>query len=356
MPAVRHLVRQALLAALIALPLPALAEVAARLDLVSGAVVVTGLEGADRAALLANPELLRLQVAGLDSTRGTPVILEDRGANLIIKPRFDLRSGTAYTLDLNGASLELVPLTAEATVPRLVGFTPSQAVIPANTLRLYLHFSEPMARGQIRDSVRLLGHDDTEVQSPFLNLEAELWDPTQTRVTLLFDPGRIKQGVGPNTQDGAPLMTSETYRLVVSEAMLSAEGAPLGQEASVAFRVGAAERRAILPDDWQILPPPAGSQAPLTVAFDRIFDSGAVLRLLTVEDPQGDYVRGQIETDGGGWSLIPNQPWQVGAYKVIVDPEFEDVSGNTIGTAFDAVVGTIGTKHDPIILTFNITQ
>lgn len=356
MTAVRHLVRQALLAALIALPLPALAEVSARLDPVSGAVVVTGLEGAGRAALLANPELLRLQVAGLDSTRGMPVLLEDQGATLIITPRFDLRSGSAYILDLNGTGLELEPPTAGATVPRLVGFAPSQAVIPANTLRFYLHFSEPMARGQIRNSVRLLGHDDIEVPSPFLNLKAELWDPTQTRVTLLFDPGRIKQGVGPNTQDGAPLMTGETYRLVVSEAMLSAAGAPLGQEASITFRVGAAERRAILPDYWQILPPPAGSHAPLTVAFDRIIDSGAVLRLLTVEDPQGDHVRGQIETDGGGWSLIPTQPWQVGAYKVIVDPELEDVSGNTIGAAFDAAAGTIGTKHDPIILTFNITQ
>lgn len=356
MTAVRHLVRQALLAALIALPLPALAEVSARLDPVSGAVVVTGLEGAGRAALLANPELLRLQVAGLDSTRGMPVLLEDQGATLIITPRFDLRSGSAYILDLNGTGLELEPPTAGATVPRLVGFAPSQAVIPANTLRLYLHFSEPMARGQLRDSVALLGRDGTAVPSPFLNLEAELWDPSQTRATLLLDPGRIKQDVGPNTQAGAPLMIGETYRLVVSDAMQRAAGASLGQEASVAFRIGDAERRALVPEDWQILAPSAGSYAPVTVAFDRIIDSGTVLRLLTVKDPQGDPVRGQIETDGGGWSLIPNQPWQRGTYKLIADPELEDVSGNTIGAAFDAVAGTIGTKQEPITLTFNITQ
>lgn len=353
---IRHLVRQALLAALIAVPLPVLAELAARFDTVSGAVVVTGLEGAGRAALLANPELLLLQVARLDSTRGMPVTLRDQDASLVIEPRFDLKSGTVYTLALNGTTLEIVPPTTEATVPRLVGFAPSQAVIPANTLRLYLHFSEPMARGQLRDAVVLIGHDATEVPSPFLNLEVELWDPSQTRATLLLDPGRIKQGVGPNTQGGAPLMTGEAYRLVVSEAMQSAAGAPLEQEASVAFRVGDAERSAIVPDDWQILPPPVGSHAPVTVAFDRIIDGGAVLRLLTVEDPQGVPVRGQIETDSGGWSLIPNQPWQDGTYKVIVDPELEDVSGNTISAAFDAVVGTIGTKHAPIILTFNITQ
>ena len=87
----RHLVRQAWLAALIALPLPALAEVAARIDPVSGAVMVTGLEGADRAALLANPELLRLQVARLNSTRGMPVTLRDQGAVLCIQPGFNLK-------------------------------------------------------------------------------------------------------------------------------------------------------------------------------------------------------------------------------------------------------------------------
>ncbi len=356
MRSVRYLVRQALLAALIVLPLPALAEVAARIDHVSGAIMVTGLEDADRAALLTNPELLRLQVARLDSTRGMPVTLRDQGAALSIQPRFNLKPGTAYVLDLNGTTLEIVPPAAEATVPRLVGFAPSQAVIPANTLRLYLHFSEPMARGQLRDAVALLGRDGTAVPSPFLNLETELWDPSQTRATLLLDPGRIKQGVGPNAQAGAPLMTGETYRLVVSDAMQSAASVPFGQEASVTFRIGDAERRALVPEDWQILAPSAGSYAPVTVAFDRIIDSGTVLRLLTVKDPQGDPVRGQIETDGGGWSLIPNQPWQGGTYKLIVDPELEDVSGNTIGAAFDAVAGTIGTKQEPITLTFNITQ
>ncbi len=348
--------RQALLAALIGLPLPGLAEVAARFDPLSGNIVVKGLEGEDRTALMANPDLLRLQVASLNNTRSMPVTLDRQGAFLTIQPRFGLKPGTPYVLDLNGTRLDIIPPAAEAIVPSLVAFVPSQSVIPANTLRLYLHFSEPMARGQLREAVALLERDGTEVSSPFLNLEAELWDPNQTRVTLLLDPGRIKQGVGPNVLAGAPLVAGENYQLVISGAMQSAAGVPLGQEASVAFRVGDVERTAITPASWQVLPPAAGSHAALTVAFDRIIDSGAVLRLLTVEDPQGGHIRGQIETDGGGWSLIPSQPWQTGTYKLIIDPELEDVSGNTIGAAFDAAAGTIGSKQAPIILTFNITQ
>lgn len=356
MRTVRHVLRQALLAAFIALPLPGLAQMAAQFDPVSGNVVVTGLADEDRAKLRENLDLLRLHVASSQSARGMPVTLEDQGATLVIKPRFDLRSGTVYRLDLNGTALEITPPTTEATAPHLVGFAPSQAVLPANTLRLYLHFSEPMARGQLREAVALIDRNGAEVPSPFLNLEAELWDPTQTRATLLLDPGRIKQGVGPNLQGGAPLKAGESYRLVVSDAMQSAAGVALGQQASVAFRVGAAERTAITPASWQILPPSAGSHAPLTIAFDRIIDSAAALRWLSVRDPQGQPVRGQLETDGGGWSLTPNQPWQLGPYTVIVDPELEDVSGNTIGAAFDAAPGTIGTTQAPIILTFNVTH
>jgi len=213
-----------------------------------------------------------------------------------------------------------------------------------------------MARGQLRDTVRLIGRDGTEVPSPFLNLHSELWDSAQTRATLLLDPGRIKQGVGPNTQGGAPLINGENYLLVISGTMQSAAGVALGQDVSAVFRAGLAERSAIAPESWQTLSPPAGSFEPLTVAFDRIIDSGAALRMLSVESPQGGQVRGQIETDGGGWSLIPDRRWQAGTYKLIIDPELEDVSGNTIGAAFDAAAGTIGIKQDPIILTFEITQ
>jgi hypothetical protein len=44
-------------------------------------------------------------------------------------------------------------------------------------------------------------------------------------------------------------------------------------------------------------------------------------------------------------ALVPEQAWQAGVYQLIVDPELEDVSGNTIGAPFDAAPGTIGADH-----------
>jgi hypothetical protein len=353
-----YFMRQALLAACLTFPMPSLADPGARFDAASNTVRLTGLEASQRAEILLHAEALRLMVASLGSARGMPVTLNEQDADIVITPRFALRAGTDYVLSLDLADrsydLDLALPVAEVSTPELIVFSPSQVVIPANTLRLYVQFSEPMARGQLRDVVTLMASDGTQVQSPFLNLEAELWDPSQSRATLLLDPGRIKQGVGPNTQAGAPLQPGKSYRLVVSARMESAAGIALGADVTIGFRVGPAERRALSPEGWQILPPAAGSHAPLTVAFDRIMDSGAVRRLLRLQDSAGRALRGQITTDGGGWSFVPERAWQAGGYQLIVDPELEDVSGNTIGAPFDAAPGTIGTDQESIILTIDI--
>ena len=194
----------------------------------------------------------------------------------------------------------------------------------------------------MRDSISLVRGDGQIVDSPFLNLETELWDGNQKRLTLLLDPGRIKQSVGPNTIAGAPLVDGQRYQLVVSGKMKSAKGALLGSDRRAVFEVGAPERRAIDPQDWDVATPHAGSTLPFTLTFDRIMDSGAAPRLLSLIDPNGAAVSGTLYTDGGGWSLTPRTPWEPGYYQLLIDPELEDVAGNTIRAAFDATAGTIG--------------
>lgn len=348
MTRVTKLVRRVLLAVLIASPLPSAAEIAAQFDTETGAVHVTGLEDTERTVLLASPERMTLKVAGASSVRGTPFKASEASDVLVINPRFALRLGMDYELTLDDTALPVVLPTPDAPTPQLVVISPSQGVIPANTLRMYLQFSEPMARGYIRDAVTLLRADGSEVPSPFLTLGPELWDGSQTRVTLFFDPGRIKQGVGPNATVGAPLIAGESYRLVVRGALQSAAGEALGSDVSVAFRVGPAIRRPIDPTAWQILTPPAGTQAPLTVAFGRIIDTGVVRRLVTLRDADGNQMQGHIETDGGGWSLTPHRPWAAGDYALLIDAELEDISGNTPGVPFDAQEGTIGTVQTAI--------
>lgn len=360
MSALGHLVRQASLAALTLLPLPALADVSAAFDAPTGRIIVTGLTAEERSALVSDPDRLRLRIENAASDRGMMVTLDGQPDALVVVPRFPLRSGAQYRLDLSPAGKDVtLPVdlpAANAPMPTVTGFSPSQSVIPANTLRLYIAFSEPMARGQVLKSVRLLQADGGQVDSPFLNLDAELWDPSQTRITLLLDPGRIKQGLGPNNRAGVPLKDGERYRLVVEGAMKSARGAPLGEDVELTFRAGPPEQRAIAPGDWGIITPPAGTLAPLSLSFDRIMDSGAVRRMLSVEDPAGDRIGGRISTDGGGWSIVPDRPWNIGSYTLHIAAELEDISGNTVSTPFDAPAGTIGTADAAVSLAVEIDR
>jgi len=341
-------VRHALLAVLIASPLPMSAEVVARYEVASGQVHVTGLDDEQRNEIVASPNLMTLRVARAASTRGTPFGVTETSDGLLLTPRFTLRKGTDYELELDGIKLPISLPALEAPQPRLTGLSPSQGVVPSNTLRMYLHFSEPMARGQIRDSIRLTRADGTEIANPFLTLGPELWNGSQTRITLLFDPGRIKQGVGPNATVGPPLIANESYLLEISGEMESAAGKALGSDIFVAFQAGPAERRPIDPTSWQLLLPPPGTQETFTVAFDRIVDIGIAQRFLKLRDPNGQILKGHIQTDGGGWSITPETPWIAGDYVLVVDPEFEDISGNTPSVPFDAKSGTIGTGHSAI--------
>lgn len=318
----------------------AVAEPAAQLDTATGAVVVTGLPSGDLNEVAAAGDRVRLQLSDAPERPGMLVRVTAVGDQLQIHPRFPLVAGNAYDLSIGlregsfDVALRIPPVGAD--VPRVVGLLPGGGALPANALRVYIAFSQPMARGQVRDSIRLETAAGTVVPQPFLALETELWDARQERLTVVFDPGRVKQGVGPNLSLGAPLQAGESYRLVVAETMESAAGVPLGEAHVFEVSVGPAERRAVDPAVWQVSPLRAGTRDPLIVVFDRPMDPAALAYTLALTDRSDRAISGQRETDGRRWSFTPDAPWDDGPHHLMVHPELEDVAGNTLGAPFDA--------------------
>ena len=167
---VKKLVRQVLTAALILVPLDAVAGISAKLD--AGGILITGIDAAGRQALMQEPGRVRLQRAGSTGANGMLVSLTANPTSVRIKPRFVLRPGREYelNLDLPGHddfrwSFALKAERPEA--PKLTGFAPRTGTIPANTLRFYLSFSRPMARGQVREAIRLVRADGSVVEVTF---------------------------------------------------------------------------------------------------------------------------------------------------------------------------------------------
>lgn len=85
--------RQALLAACIILPLPTLADPYAQFDAATGTVHLGGLDASERAEALLRDTAVRLQVANLDTVRGMRVTITEQGPDIVILPHFALRIG-----------------------------------------------------------------------------------------------------------------------------------------------------------------------------------------------------------------------------------------------------------------------
>ncbi|MEM8960927.1 MAG: hypothetical protein AAGD38_05575 [Acidobacteriota bacterium] len=72
---------------------------------------------------------------------------------------------------------------------------PTADRLPANLLRAYVYFTEPMDRVGMLSSIDLLDADGEVVPGVFLANRHDLFSPDGRRLTLIFDPGRVKTGL-----------------------------------------------------------------------------------------------------------------------------------------------------------------
>jgi hypothetical protein len=209
------------------------------------------------------------------------------------------------------------------------------------------------------------------VTAAFLHVDEELWDASRQRLTVLFDPGRIKRGLRANLEDGAPLAPAaganggRTFRVVVDQDWRDGKGRPLIEAASKTLQVTDADRTSPDVREWVLEEPAAGTTQPLTVRFDEPLDRTLVERWIHVVDAAGQRIEGRVaigerETS---WSFTPAQAWTAGAHQVIVDPRIEDLAGNTPAFLFDAEIpkddrasSHVRKDHPPIALPFSTTR
>ncbi len=120
------------------------------------------------------------------------------------------------------------PIQPAQPTAKVAEVYPSSAELPENLLHFYLHFSAPMSRGEAYRHISLVNAATGKaVDSPFLELDEELWSSDGTRFTLVFDPGRIKRGIKPREELGPVLEAGKSYLLVVDRDWPDAQGRPL---------------------------------------------------------------------------------------------------------------------------------
>jgi hypothetical protein len=192
------------------------------------------------------------------------------------------------------------------------------------------------------------------VEKTFLELVPELWDGETRRLTLLFDPGRIKRGLRPRQDLGSALIAGDRYSLVIEASLEDAEGYPLAVTARESFKVHDADRISPDPARWVVQVPVVGSRDTLRVLLDEAVDHALLERMLSVVGPDGESVNGEALVDEGEtrWSLVQDEDWEAGSFSVRADVRLEDRAGNRLDVLFDQEMGQENREAptDPFVL------
>jgi hypothetical protein len=213
---------------------------------------------------------------------------------------------------------------------------PSASLLPDNLLKFYIQFSAPMSRGEAWTRIHLVDESGVPVKLPFLEIVQELWDRDNRRLTVLFDPGRIKRGLARREQMGPALVEGKEYSLVVDREFQDARGVPMRTEFRKQFRVAPSDREPSRIAQWKLTVPVRNSADALVVGFSKSMDWAMLQRTLYVRGPGGKVAgTATIGRDETEWRFVPAEPWKPGEYELVVDNSFEDWAGNRIGRPFD---------------------
>jgi hypothetical protein len=260
---------------------------------------------------------------------------------VIFQPRFPLRPGVKYRAVFRAVQPEVtatfeIPATRTAPSTRVEQVYPTTPVLPGNQLKFYICFTAPMQRGEAWRRVHLYDADGNLVELPFLELQQELWDPDYKRLTVLFDPGRIKRGLVPLQETGPAIEEGKEYSLVIDSTWQDAGSVPLVEGFRKRFRVAAADRKPPETKDWRVTAP-ADAHAPLLLDFPKPLDFALLQHLIEITDSAGRSVAGSIvvEREETRWRFTPSAAWKPGGYQIRVDTSLEDLAGNRIGRPFD---------------------
>lgn len=267
------------------------------------------------------------------------------GNTLAFSPAFGFEPGQDYLAQV-GVGHEgpaLVPFRVAVEAPtRAAAVTeiyPSGSMLPENVLRFYVHFSVPMAPHVAFDYIKLRDASGKVDEAAFMRFKRELWSEDRTRLTVLFDPGRIKRNVATNAELGPALLAGRDYTLSVDAGWPSADGTSALPQFTKQFTVTAPLRE--LPDvgQWRATAPCIGRREPLQIEFDRPFDRHLLVQNIRVTTEDGRDIVGAITVGEGerSWSFTPSAPWANASILIDVSPTLEDVAANNFQDLLDHV-------------------
>jgi hypothetical protein len=295
-------------------------------------------------------------------------------SSICFTPRFAFANGVDYVANFHAELLAKNPnevylpamdptmLTLEFFVKgqtqsqaAVVNVYPSVNILPENLLRFHIEFSTPMTHGEVYNRVKLFDANHQEVEKAFLVVDQELWDEEMKIVTILLDPGRIKQGLRSNLEMGAPLQAGQKYTLVIDADWKDGFGYPFKSSYKKEFTTTHADRTSPSIAELILIPPASPSDS-LILYSNEAFDKLQLENSFMVFDAQNNQLECSLTINNSQTEIKikPSDSWTNQTYRVKINPLLEDLAGNNFLKPFDRdVTLTVNQEHIKNELTFS---
>jgi len=216
-----------------------------------------------------------------------------------------------------------------ALTPLVAAVHPETSEVPANLLRLYIDFSQPMAGDDAFEHVRILDAAGRPIPDAFR--EIELWSRDNRRLMAYVHPGRVKSGLALGDQFGPVLEQGKSYTLEILPGMKARSGRPLQGRFSRPLRVGPPDHEPPNLARWTLAPFPDR----LEIRCDEWLDHAGLEEFVRV-----DGVPGRCRVEGPLVTFRPEGGFRPGEYRLVVDARLEDLAGNNFIKPFETPSGS----------------
>jgi len=287
-------------------------------------------------------EALQVFLLQPSTDRPTPPIVGnwiEEGTTIYFCPLIPFHADLTYQAQFTDLpNFTFQPTASKNSRPtELTHIYPSLTQLPENVLKLYFHFSAPMSEGNAYQYLALRKENGEKIESPFLELQPLLWNEDRTRLTVWFDPGRVKRELLRNQKLGAPLEEGNHYLLHISKEWKDINGFPLSENYTKKIEVIQADRSAPRPINWRIITPKANTREPIVLHFGESLDHALVSKSLTIHTQDGQQITGEIKLRNfeQEWRFFPATKWTADSYYFKIKGELEDLAGNNLNRLFD---------------------
>lgn len=263
--------------------------------------------------------------------------IEKGQGTITFKPLVPFNYDKPYTVIYGSTILYFtVEQAKDRSAIEVVGIYPNNRQVPANILKWYVRFSQPVNPVKIYDHIHFLDQEGNPIDRSILNLKAPLLSADGTLLTIWIEPGRQKQLLGPNARLGSVFEPHQHYTLHIDGAIKDINGIEMGTSVRHQFIIADTDRVKPTIDDWDVGELQAHTLEPLEIALPEPVDYGSLIDAFGLYY-EGDIVAGSLKYDSNGSSMSfhPEEPWQVGAYTVRIMQHLEDLAGNNLRHLFD---------------------